>query len=134
MNLHGRIPTALLAAALLLVVSSPAVGQTAPPDLTGTWQADTPDGPQTIVVRPDSSASFGEEIIRWRAAPDTVYLALGGEWIGYNFSLRGRTLTLSGGDLVEPIELRRIGPPTPRPEGVPVPPNPDSIPPGSINR
>ena len=134
MNLRNRTPITLLVAALVLVIPSSADAQTALPDLAGTWQADTPDGPQTIVVRPDSSASFGEEIIRWRVVPDTVYLALGDEWIGYNFALRGRTLTLSGGDLVEPIELRRIGPPTPRPEGVPVPPDPDSIPPGSTGR
>jgi hypothetical protein len=105
----------------------------APPPLTGTWQAETPDGPQTIVVRADSSASFGEETIRWRAASDTVYLALGGEWIGYNFVVRNGTLTLSGGDLEEPIELQRVGPPTPRPEGVPVPLDPDSTPPSQTD-
>lgn len=134
MKLRNLIPTVPLVIAILLVASSPVVAQTALPDLTGAWQAETPDGPQTIVVRPDSSASFGPEIIRWRVVPDTIYLALGGEWVGYNFTLRGRTLTLFGGDLEEPIELRRVGPPTPRPEGVPVPPNPDSIPPGSTGR
>ena len=132
MNLRNMVRTASLTAAILLLALGPALAQTSAPDLSGTWQAETPDGPQTIVVRADSSASFGEEIIRWRAVADTVYLALGGEWIAYNYTLRGRTLTLSGGDLVDPIELLRVGPPTPRPEGVPVPPNPDSIPPGSI--
>ena len=130
MNLRNMFRTASLTATILLLALGPAMAQA--PDLSGTWQADTPDGPQTIVVRPDSSASFGDEIIRWRAVADTVYLALGGEWLGYHYTLQGRTLTLSGGDLVDPIALRRVGPPTPRPEGVPVPPNPDSIPPGSI--
>jgi hypothetical protein len=134
MKLRNCIFAALLAAVSLSAASAPAGGQTTAPDLAGTWEADTPDGPQTIVVRADSSASFGEDIIRWRAVPDTVYLALGGEWIAYNFVLRGSTLTLSGGDLEEPIELRRVGPPTPRPEGVPVPPVPDTLPPGSIGR
>jgi hypothetical protein len=94
------------------------------PDLSGTWQAAMPDGAQEIVVRGDSSASFGEEILRWRVAADTVYLAFGDEWVGYNYVLRGRVLVLSGGDLEEPVELRRIGPATPRPEGVEVPPIP----------
>jgi hypothetical protein len=58
---------------------------------------------------------------------DTVFLALGGEWIGYNYRLRGRTLTLSGGDLEEPVELRRLGPPTPRPDDVPLPPEPQRV-------
>lgn len=97
------------------------------PDITGTWQVETPDGPQTVVVRPDSSASFGDEIIRWRVVSDTVYLAFGDEWIGYNFALRGRTLTLSGGDLEEPYDLKRVGPPTPLPEGVSVPAAPPTI-------
>lgn len=116
--------------ALALLAASPAVGiaQSSPPDLTGTWEAESPDGPVTIIVRPDSSASFGEEIVRWRVASDTVYLAIGGEWLAYNFALRGGTLTLSGGDLEEPIDLKKLGPPTPRPEGVPVPPDPGTQP------
>jgi hypothetical protein len=79
-------------------------------DITGTWQADTPDGPQTVVVRADSSASFGEETVRWRVSADTVYIQFGDEWVGYNFELDGDLLTLSGGDLEEPITLRRVGP------------------------
>jgi hypothetical protein len=97
-------------------------------DLSGTWEAPSPDGPVSIIVRPDSSASFGDEIVRWRIAADTVYLAIGGEWLGYNYAFKGATLTLSGGDLEEPIDLKRIGPPTPRPAGVPVPPVPGTPP------
>jgi hypothetical protein len=94
------------------------------PDLAGTWRAETVEGPQTVIVRSDSSASFGDEIVRWRATADTVYLALGGEWVGYHFVLRGRTLVLSGGDLEDPVRLEHVGPPTPRPAGIPVPPPP----------
>lgn len=123
-----------LVAAAMLVLATPhpgaAQGGSASklPDLSGTWQADSPDGPITVIVRPDSSASFGDEIVRWRIASDTVYLAIGGEWLAYNYSLRNTTLTLSGGDLEEPIALARTGPPTPRPEGVPVPPVPGTSP------
>jgi len=95
------------------------------PDISGTWEADSPDGPVSIIVRTDSSASFGDEIVRWRLAADTVYLALGGEGMAYNYKLRGKTLTLSGGDLEEPIDLKRLGPPSARPEGIPVPPVPE---------
>lgn len=115
---------------LLLLTAFPPGGlaQSRTPDLTGTWEAESPDGPVTIVVRPDSSASFGEEIVRWRVMADTVFLAIGGEWLGYNFALQGSTLTLSGGDLEEPIDLKKLGPPTPRPEGTPVPPDPGTRP------
>jgi hypothetical protein len=93
-------------------------------DITGTWRADTPDGPREVIVRPDSSASVGEEMVRWRLAADTVLLAFGDEWVAYQYALSEHHLTLSGGDLEEPVTLTHIGPPTPRPEGVPVPPAP----------
>jgi hypothetical protein len=95
-----------------------------PPRLEGTWRAQTPDGPQTVIVRADSSASFGDETVRWRIVADSIFIALGDEWMVYNFAVAGRTLTLSGGDLEEPIVLRRVGPAAPRPESVAVPPAP----------
>lgn len=91
------------------------------PKLEGTWRADTPDGPREVIVRPDSSASFGDETVRWRIVADSIFIALGDEWTVYNFALAGRKLTLSGGDLEEPIVLRRIGPPSARPDSIPLP-------------
>ncbi len=116
-----RLPKLILAAALL---APPALVAQNSPDIAGTWQVDTPDGPQTVIVRQDSSASFGDEVVRWRMIADTIFIAFGDEWVGYNYALRGRTLTLSGGDLEEPYDLRRIGPPSPLPDGVEVPPAP----------
>ncbi|MCH7474857.1 MAG: hypothetical protein IH876_02535 [Gemmatimonadetes bacterium] len=94
------------------------------PDITGTWRAETPEGPQEIIVRPDSSASFGDDIVRWRIEADSIHLAIGDEWMVYKFEVRRDKLTLSGGDLEDPIELKRVGPATPRPQGVEVPPAP----------
>lgn len=116
----------LMAATLLMPLT--AWAQSAPA-IAGRWQADTPDGPQDVIVRADSSASFGEEIVRWRWHDEKLYIAFGDEWVGYDLELRGDRLTLSGGDLEEPVQLRRVGPPTPRPEGVEVPPAPP-FPPG----
>lgn len=114
--------------AVFLIAPPAVVGQTTshadPPDISGAWRAQTPDGPKEVIVRPDSSASFGEEVVRWRLAPDTVYLAFGDEWVGYHVVRKGNTLTLSGGDLEEPIDLTWTGPPPPRPEDVPLPPAP----------
>lgn len=100
---------ALLLVLLLLPVSVAA--QEPEPDLSGSWQADTPEGPQTIVVRHDYTASFGEETVRWKLEADTIFILLGDEWLGYNFDLDGDTLTLSGGDLLDPVILVRVGPP-----------------------
>lgn len=101
-----------------------AFGQSAKVDLTGTWRAETPEGPTEVIVRPDSSASVGEETVRWRIVDDSIHIAFGDEWMVYGFVLQSSRLVLSGGDLEEPMELEHVGPPTPLPPGVEVPPAP----------
>ena len=78
-----------------------------------------------VIVRPDSSASYGTQTVRWRIVGDSLALALGGEWVNYRLKLKGKNLTLSGGDLNEPVTFQRVGPATPRPDTVAVPPDPD---------
>jgi hypothetical protein len=120
------------ALSILVVVIALASGLAAQsPSIAGTWEADLKDAqrkdaPRIVIVRPDSSASYGTETVRWRMkGADVVSLALGGEWVDYKFKLKGNTLTLSGGDLEKPITLTKSGPPTPRPDSIPIPPDPD---------
>jgi hypothetical protein len=114
-----------------IVVPARAQAQTSTPaSLVGTWKFDLKqdpkkDGPRTVVVRPDSSASYGTQTVRWRLVGDSLALALGGEWVNYKYKFKGKRLVLSGGDLTEPVSFDRLGPPTPRPDSVPVPPDPD---------
>ena len=127
-----------LALALLVLAPAATVAQSSAqpkPDITGTWQAKvkekTKDGSRSVtkevVIRADSSASYEKETVRWRRpAANSVWLALGGEWEKFKLDLKGDKLTLSEGDLQEPITLKRIGPPTPRAATVPVPPDPDT--------
>ena len=102
--------------------------------LSGLWQLEKgkveADGPRTVMIRTDSSASWGKETVRWRLRPaeSEIMIALGGEWETYTIRLRGNRLELSGGDLTEKITLKKVGPATPRPAHVPLPPDPDSIP------
>lgn len=100
--------------------------------LSGIWQLQNgkvkADGPKSVMIRPDSSASWGKETVRWRLKPGQIMIALGGEWEVYKLKLKGNQLTLSGGDLSDPITLKRIGQATPRPTSVPVPPDPDTEP------
>src|ERR1041385_8300258 len=86
------------------------------------------DGPRTVMIRTDSSASWGKETVRWRLKPDGIMIALGGEWETYKLKLKGDRLELSGGDLTEKITLKKVGPATPRPPNVPLPPDPNSEP------
>jgi len=121
---------------LLLATSSWATATAQEPTgvtLSGLWQLEKgavkTDGPKTVMIRTDSSASWGKETVRWRLKSGQIMIALGGEWETYKLKLKADRLTLSGGDLNEPITLKRIGPATPRPPGVPVPPDPDLEPP-----
>ena len=117
-------PSSVAIAFILAGLPVTATAQKARLPLAGTWKAETPDGPRTVVIRPDSSASYGDETVRWRTMADSIHIAFGDEWMVYGYALRGNKLTLSGGDLDDPITLRRVGPPSVRPDSVPVPPAP----------
>lgn len=116
----------LVLAAAIAAVSGTAAAQA--PEITGTWRvdagADVKNGPREVIIRADSSASWGKETVRWRVVRNTIWIAIGGEWEIYDLRLKARELTLSGGDLTKAVTLKRVGPPTPRPSGVAVPPDP----------
>ena len=117
-----------LSFALLLLAGAPALGAQANP-LVATWVTERKikDAPAVVIVRADSSASYGTETVRWRIrTAGKLLLALGGEWVEYDYRIRSGKLTLSGGDLTEAITLRRTGVPTPRPANIPIPPDPES--------
>jgi hypothetical protein len=116
--------------AAVLAGAVPGSAQAQAPAILGTWkfdlkQGDKPAGPRTVIVRSDSSASYGAETVRWRIIGDSLALALGGEWVNYRMKVKGKRLTLSGGDLTEPVTFELVGPPTPRPDTVPIPPDPE---------
>ena len=122
-------------ALVLLQTGGPVAGQGPKGDvLAGLWQLEKgkvkADGPRTVMIRPDSSASWGKETVRWRLRPESgeIMIALGGEWEIYTLKLKGNRIELSGGDLTDRITLIRVGNWTPRPPNVPVPPDPDPNP------
>ena len=120
-----------IAVAVLLGAPSLAAAQTQA--ILGTWKFDLKqgpkkEGPRIVIVRADSSASYGDETVRWRLVGDSLALALGGEWVNYRLKLKGKRLTLSGGDLNEPVTFDLVGPPSARPDTIPVPPDPDTEP------
>jgi len=96
--------------------------------VTGDWQAKAGDEIRHIMVRSDSSAQFGKDVARWRVVGDSLWITLGdGVWQIYGMKLAGDKLTISGGDLEKPVTLRRVGPPTARPDTVTItdPPAPN---------
>lgn len=113
----------------LILLPSAMMAQSRAVEITGTWRvatgADAKDGPREVVIRADSSASWGKETVRWRVRDGKIWIALGGEWEVYSLRLTARELTLSGGDLQKPVMLRRVGAATPLAPGLTVPPDPD---------
>jgi hypothetical protein len=119
-----------LAGALLAVMLAPGTVAGQQSSIVGTWKVaarvDTRGGPREVIIRADSSASWGKETSRWRLAGDSIAIAIGGEWETYRVKVGKQELTLSGGDLQKPITLQRVGAATPRPAGTPVPRDPDT--------
>jgi hypothetical protein len=108
--------------------ASRAAAQDAP--IVGTWRVDAnkkfKDGPREVIIRADSSASWGKETVRWRLKPgDQISIVIGGEWETYKIKVKTESLTLSGGDLSEAITLKKVGPATPRDEKDKIPEDPD---------
>jgi hypothetical protein len=122
--------TAVCRSLLALVVTCVPPLAAQAPDLQGTWRvdagADVGSGPREVIIRADSSASWGRETVRWRRVQNRIWIAIGGEWEIYDLRLRRNDLTLSGGDLTKAVTLRRVGAATPLPAGKTVPPPPDA--------
>ena len=98
------------------------LAQQAPVKLTGDWLARAGDELRHIMVRADSSAQFGSDVARWRVVGDSLWITLGdGVWQVYGMKLSSDKLTISGGDLEKPVTLRRVGPPTARPDSLTIP-------------
>lgn len=116
-----------LAVAVLcsLLLGSGLAGQSRRSRFEGNWQARTDEAIHHIMVRSDSSAQFGDQVARWRVVADSLWLTLGdGVWMVYGMKLEGDRLTLSGGDLEQPVTLRRVGAATPLPDTLTVPDSP----------
>jgi len=112
------LPVVLALAAAPLAAQSSATR----PRLEGKWEARTDDGPRLIMVRPDSSAQFGDQVARWRVVGDSVWFTMGdGVWNVYGLKVSRDRLTISGGDLEKPVTLRRVGAATARPDTLKVP-------------
>src|SRR5438094_10675799 len=120
MPMPMRLVLALLCS--LAVAPTLAAQTSRRPRLEGKWQAKAEDEIRHIMVRSDSSAQFGDQVARWRVVGDSLWITLGdGVWQVYGMALRSDQLILSGGDLEKPVTLKRVGPPTPRPDSLIVP-------------
>lgn len=104
----------LIAAFLLLVISSSAqigakVQQS--PKITGLWQNSQFGYQMTLMLNADGSGEFDGEMIRYTTKGSTFSMTVvdQNETTNYTYQLNGNSLTISGGDLDQPVTFTRNG-------------------------
>lgn len=100
----------------LLLVASWGFAQR-PSELVGTWMGKVRgyDVEMHLILNADGSAEYEGVMGTWRAQGNKLFLSEEGETVRYNFQLQGAQLTLSGGDLMGELALRRLGGAAPMP-------------------
>ncbi len=81
------------------------------PALVGTWVGKVQGYgvEMKLVLNADGSADYEGVMGKWRVQGGKLLLTQEGETVGYNFTLQGSQLTLSGGDLMAPMVMTRAG-------------------------
>lgn len=79
--------------------------------ITGIWQNNQFGYQMTLMLNADGSGEFDGEAIKYVAKGNqfTMTIVNDRETINYNYSLQGNTLTISGGDLDQPVAFARAG-------------------------
>lgn len=80
-------------------------------NLVGTWVGKVQGYgvEMKLVLKADGTADYEGVPGKWRTQGNKLLLTQEGETVGYNFTLQGMQLTLSGGDLIAPLVLIRSG-------------------------
>ncbi len=94
--------------AWLLLPGSGLLAQSTP-NLTGTWHAKEHGFTMILVLRPDGTGTFDDEAIKYKIIGNKLAITEDGEINNYTFTLKGNSLTLSGGDLDQPMIFERQG-------------------------
>jgi hypothetical protein len=102
--------TFLLYIFLLPVVASAQIGaKTQQSKIHGIWQNSQFVYQMTLILNPDGSGEFDSEMIRYNQQGTKLSLVQGGQTTVYTCVLQENSLTLSGGDLDQPVTFTRNG-------------------------
>jgi len=93
---------------ILLFAVAPALAQLAP-NLTGTWKAKEGDVTVTLVLNADGTGKLDNAKIKYAVRGRTLSIDDSGTVNNYSFELAGNKLTVSGGDLKQPMVFEREG-------------------------
>lgn len=105
-----RIPTVLA----LLLIAFPAMAQLGAKanqgnQITGLWQNNQFGYQMTLMLNANGTGEFDGEAIKYTAKGGVLALTTSTETLNYNYVLNGSTLTVSGGDLDQPIAFTKAG-------------------------
>lgn len=100
------LPFALLACTMVLGLSDAGAGQNAP--LVGTWSGDFAGEPFQLILNADGTGQM-DGPIQWQAQGNKLTITEDDGATTYHFALKGSKLTVSGGDLEQPLTLTRVG-------------------------
>jgi hypothetical protein len=89
-----------------LEVSGAGAGQNSP--LVGTWSGEFGGEPFQLILNADGTGQM-DGPIQWEAQGNQLVITEDDGSTEYKFTLKGSKLTVSGGDLEEPLTLTRIG-------------------------
>ena len=80
-------------------------------NIQGTWQSNSIEDQTTLKLNADGSGEFDGESIRYTVKDNKFNLTIVAEnqTIVYNYTLQENSLTISGGDLDEPVKFSRKG-------------------------
>jgi hypothetical protein len=96
----------LIACVLLVAGPAFAVEKSA---LVGTWTGGEPGAPIQLQLKADGTGVFADSPLTWKLQGGKLVITEEGETTLYEFTLKGSTLTVSGGDLDEPMVFARGG-------------------------
>ncbi|MBL7859135.1 MAG: hypothetical protein JNM57_15690 [Cyclobacteriaceae bacterium] len=75
----------------------------------GTWQNNSFGYQMTLILNTDGSGEFDGEVIKFSTQANTLSITQSGTKTNYSFNLQNNSLTVSGGDLDQPITFIRSG-------------------------
>lgn len=75
----------------------------------GNWISNDFGYQMSLLLNPDGTGELDDEAIRFTVQNNTLAITQDGEKTTYSFLLSGNSLTVSGGDLEQPITFKRSG-------------------------
>jgi len=102
----------------LLLALSLAAAAHAAPDFLGTWSGEANGSPLTVTFDADGTGVANGEALRWQRMGGLLFIEQAGEVLAYQVSVSGDTLTVTGGEFVAGVQLRRGQAAAPPPRAV----------------